>query len=276
MVSAEPVCSVCRRRPAVYKRTYSGQLLCPRCLARSLEKAVRASVGRAGGIRPGSRAAVPLSFSAPHYSLALARLAARVERRFNVELVVLAPRAVEVEAGAPQGVEIVWVDVEPPRGVECDSTCCWRFDSAWAAREALQRKIEYVLLPVTLTDRIIIALEALISGQPCHLAGFEPGYEHPSGVRVVKAFSTVEGEAVSAYVAVEGIRAWAPCAPRSPAKTVLYSIARGRPELEYSFEKALGPVAWAESCGRCRVCGWPAAGDTCPYCRMLGLELPDG
>jgi hypothetical protein len=120
---------------------------------------------------------------------------------------------------------------------------------------------------MTLTDRIIVAVEELLEGDECGVGGFEPGFTHPAGIRVVKAFSSIEGEAVSAYAAARGLLAWPPCRVRSPAKRVLYSVMRGRPELEYSSAKTLLALASWGSCGRCRVCGWPSREPVCRHCR---------
>ncbi|GAB6147872.1 hypothetical protein [Stetteria hydrogenophila] len=270
------LCSVCRRREAFYLRTYSGQRLCAACLRRTLERALRRSISEAGGLPPRSRVVVPVSFTSPHLSLALLDVAVRVERRFGSEVVGVVPREVEVEpegASLPgeQGLSrLVRVSVPPPE--EATLSECIRFDSAWSARVAESLGGNAVLLPLTLTDRVLAMLDSLILGE-AWLASESLLSRSVGGVRVIHAFGTIEGEAVAAYAARMEVRAWSPCRVASPSKKVLYSVAYRRPELEYSALKTISRLAQlAGGFGVCRYCGGFTAGggaSVCPVCERL-------
>ncbi len=261
-------CDVCRRRPAVYYRRYSGQRLCLPCLRRSLEKALRRSIGEAGGLRPGSTVAVAARLSAPHLGGALAELAARVESTFNVRVILMMPEQASLEGPTP-GFDVASVRVDPP-GNGVGLVECLRFEAAWASLHALRLGADAALLPVTITDRILAGLEALVQGWWWALADYSVRREPRAGVPVIYAPSTVEGEALAAYAAARGWRGWAACRPRGASRPVFYSVAQGRPELEYSTVKTLGRLA-AEASGRapgeCPWCGGasPEPG-ACPAC----------
>lgn len=267
------LCDVCGRREAVYFRSYSGQKLCGVCLRRTLERAVRRAVGESGGIPPRSRVVVPISFTAPHASIALVDVASRVERRFGSEIIVLRPREVEVEGSViSEGsyVGVVELSVEPPR--EATLNECLRFDVAWSAKAASSLGGDSVLTPFTLTDRILAALDALISGE-AWLISDSAISRRVGRVRVIHAFGTIEGETVAAYTARLGSTAWSPCRVLSPSKKVFYSIAYRRPELEYSSVKTLSrllSLAWRG--GVCESCGGYTPGSEerlCPVCSKL-------
>ena len=265
------LCDVCRRRPAVYYRTYSGQRLCLPCLRRSLERAVRRSIGEAGGLRPGSTVAVAARLSSPHLGGALAEIAARVESRFNSRVVLMVPGSAALE-GPASGLEVVEVGVEPPEG-PVGFAGCLRFESAWASLHASRLGADVVLLPVTLTDRILTALEALMRGEWWALGDYLVKRGPARGAPVVYAPSAVEGEALAAYAAARGWRGWAACRPAQDSRIVFYSVARGRPELEYSTVKTLGRLA-AEAASRapglCPWCGGPTPSPgPCPSCSRL-------
>ncbi len=274
MVSSVALCDACKRREAVYLRTYSGQKLCKTCLRRTLERAVRRAVSEAGGLPPRSRIVIPVTFTAPHLSLALLDVAARVERRFGSEIVALVPNEVEVfnlSLLNDIGVRVMRLSVSPPK--EASLSECLRFDVAWSAHVASSIGGNAVLLPITLTDRILATLDSIILG----MAWLVPDSiisRNVGSVKIIHAFGTIEGETVAAYVAGMGIEAWSPCKVRSPSKKIFYSIAYKRPELEYSALKTISKLSKLARRGRtCKMCGGPIFGkggeSVCSICERL-------
>jgi len=270
------LCDACKRREAVYLRTYSGQKLCKACLRRTLERAVRKAVSEAGGLPPRSRIVIPVIFTAPHLSLALLDVAAKVERRFGSEIIALVPD--EIEIFNPSllndiGVNVIRLSVSPPKDASLSE--CLRFDVAWSAHVASSIGANAVLLPITLTDRILVALDSLIHGR-VWLISDSIISRNVSTVKVVYAFGTIEGETAAAYVAIArmGMAAWSPCKVRSPSKRVFYSVAYKRPELEYSAFKTISKLSKLARHGvTCNICGgltFSRGGESvCPICERL-------
>lgn len=273
MAGPVKLCDACRRREAVYIRTYSGQKLCIICLRRTLERAVRRAVSEAGGLPPRSSIVVPITFTAPHLSMALVDVASRVERRFGSKIIALLPSEVEVhkiDVLEGSGVEVIHLDVKPPG--EATLNECLRFDAAWSAHIAAAIGADAVFLPVTLTDRILAVLDSLILGETWMMSDSLIS-RRVGSVRVIHAFGIIEGETVAAYAARIGAVAWSPCRVRSPSKKVFYSIAYRRPELEYSAFKTISKLSEAaRRGGDCSVCGGLASGEettVCPICEKL-------
>lgn len=283
--SREPVCSVCRRRPAVYHRTYSGELLCKKCLLRALARSVKKQAGASSVFRPRMRVLVPVSLWAPHLGLALAAALAEATRKLDVDihLAVPAGRKWSVDVGwevlvrlKSMGVSGFWrARVELAGGLPRTLRGCMRLDRAWTAIAARELGADAVGLPVTRTAAILALLDALLSGEPWGVSDAIEDAVYVRGVPEAPLFYNVESEAAAALAAVYGLYAWPPCKPRSLGTKAFSSIARGRPELEFSVHKTLRLLADSISTrdGYCPSCGGLSPdGGLCPYCRAIGLR----
>jgi uncharacterized protein (TIGR00269 family) len=72
------VCSACRERDAFYFRPYSGERLCRKCFAKSVEAKVRATIAKYGMLRFDDRIAVAVSGGKD--SISLMRILAKMEK----------------------------------------------------------------------------------------------------------------------------------------------------------------------------------------------------
>ena len=270
---------MCKRRRPCYKRTYSGDLLCEVCLERALLKAVKRAVGRYKVLEPRSRVLVPITYTAPHLSAALALVITKLEAKFSTEVIIARPKDIaldEVKGWPPEGSKEVLVDVIKD-GVKTNSpSACIRFDRRWSLSLARELGVKAVALPFSRTDLIILSLNALL------VEGIEALSEsldliEVDGVKFFSAFSAVEGEIVSAYVATRSLWFYSDfCEYEVPARKVFFSVAGRRPELEFSRDKTLVPIQRkvAERLHRCKLCGgFVREGELCSYCSSARVEV---
>ncbi len=207
-------------------------------------KAVKRSIGKINVLSPRSRVLVPITFSAPHYSAALSIILSKLEEKFSTQVIILKPNNIIVddipEEWPPRNSQIVDVNIDINNVSSRQSLdFCLTLDKIWSIESARKLNINVVALPYTRTDLIIFALNALLVDGPKALI-HALDYITFNNVKVFSAFSYVEGEVVSAYVAAKRLWFYSDlCHYRIPAKSVFYSIVRGRPELEFSKEKAL-------------------------------------
>ncbi|MCE4624780.1 MAG: hypothetical protein F7C35_02810 [Desulfurococcales archaeon] len=275
-------CSVCGRRQAVYKRTYSGELLCKTCLERAVIKGVRRSLAEAHALRPMMKLLLPLTFSNPLGSLVLASVLPKVERQYNGRVTLALPQSlstdVDEEVLTRSGLDVVHVKLEPERPPSRDPIECWRFDRRWALRTAFQLSQDAIILPLTRTDLNLLLIHTILSGRPEGLSEALPSITWTKPP-IISGLSKLEGEIVAAYSAINKINPPQGCNPDLWAsKELVYSVARRRPELEFSSHKSL--TLLLEGLTRslhprhCRMCGGFTVGngDVCQYCSKLDLN----
>jgi len=75
-----PTCTLCKRRDPVYSRPYSGEKLCAKCFAKSIEDKVKATIARYKMFEPDDRIAVAVSGGKD--SVTLLHILAKFERLF--------------------------------------------------------------------------------------------------------------------------------------------------------------------------------------------------
>ncbi len=272
-------CSICGKRTALYYREYSGHRLCLPCLERILVRRARRTLRSLVRLREDSRLLAPVFLTTPAHSLATALLVAKAEEGFESTLIVAVPEplrgvdALERLAQlSPVTVETMEVDVGVPEGAET-AIHCWRFDRAWSLWLAKRLEVDAVLYPLTRTLANIHGLEALVLGDPHVLGDSLPrlGTEPP----LVSPVYDIEAQALSAYAYLRGVYVGHICNAGLHAKKLYYSIARGRPELEFSSTKTLGVLASSyEPAMRCALCGGYSPSRICPYCSALLGFLP--
>ena len=267
-------CSVCKRRPAVYFRVFSGDRLCLSCLRRQLVRGVKRSVGRTGVFKPRSKIMVPLSLIDPLASLGLADIMARLERDYGsmVVLAVLSDQIRDVrgiEELRKLGVKVeefnVDIDKYPIHMLDCI-----RFERGIYIRIGAMLGVDAIASPLSRTQLALAALDALLSGNPMYWS--ESLDYISSKPPVVAAFSLVEAEAVAAYAVLSGYRGESLCRAKFRSKRVFYSISGRRPELEYSSSKTIEVLSTAASrmLRRCTICYGYSSSDTCMVCNYMG------
>jgi len=280
VVVEAPRCSVCGRR-AVYKRSYSGELLCERCLLRSLARSVKRQASRSGGFRPRMRVLVPAALTAPHLGLALALALHEATRGLDVTVDIAVPAGREWEVYVhPDSLARLmklprarlWKALLRLRRLPSSLRACLRLDRAWSAAAARLIGAGAVGLPVTRTTVILVMLDSLMEGADWGLSDALEESVDINGVHVAPLLYSVEGEAAAALAAAWRLYAWSPCKPRSLSAEAFWSVAGRRPELEFSVQKVVGLLARGSSRARCPLCGGASPGGVCPDCRISGLE----
>jgi len=73
-------CTFCRRRDAIYMRSYSGERLCGKCFTRSIENKVRATIARYDMFKPSDN--IMVAVSGGKDSVTLLHILAKIEREF--------------------------------------------------------------------------------------------------------------------------------------------------------------------------------------------------
>jgi len=275
-------CSVCGRR-AVYRRTYSGELLCERCLLRVLARSVKRQASRSGGFHPSMDVLVPIGLWRPHLGLALTLALHEATSNLNVRIHAVIPsgdgwevsvyRESLAELEALERVSL-WRARLRLRRLPTTLRACIRLERAWSARAARIIGAQAVALPITRTAAVLEVLDTLLRGEAWGLS--EAGEESISidGIAVAPLFYSVECEAASALAATSRLYAWSPCKVEVLASEVVARILQGRPELAFSPLKAVRLLASPlEPQGRCPLCGGftPRPG-LCPDCEYVGLE----
>ncbi len=86
-----PLCDMCSRKPAFYLAPSSGKRICPSCMEKMINKAIKASLRRAS-LRPKSVIGVVIPFGRVIEGAMLAHLVSKIEARFNTIVVVIYPR----------------------------------------------------------------------------------------------------------------------------------------------------------------------------------------
>ncbi len=93
-MSATPKCSACKRRVPFFHRVYSGERLCRKCFAESVERKVRATVAKYKMLNHNDRLAIAVSGGKD--SISLLTILAKMEKRY--------PRASLVAVTVDEGI----------------------------------------------------------------------------------------------------------------------------------------------------------------------------
>ena len=265
---------MCKRRPAVFLRTYSGEKLCTKCLETALEKGVFRSLARPRILKPKSRLLVPVYLSLPSFSLAIARTITRIEKSFGSEVILALPTS--IKARTPQDLKVVEVDINVDR-LPSDAISCLRLEKRWSLSIARSLGADAVVIPLTRTLMNLIMLNALLAGRPEGVSEAEP-WTTSAEPPIISGLWAVESELVAAYIALKDLYTDPVCRlDLSLAKKVFYSVAGRRPELEFSSAKSLsllekGLDSVMERCPLCA--GYTLPGEKpCRYCSSTTLEV---
>lgn len=273
-------CDVCRRRDAVYLRTYSGHKLCLPCLEKILARTVKRAIGESHLLEPRPKILVPIRPSAPAHSLAILALLSRVEKKFDATLGVLLPSQLrgreEVSRGieyAGKNVKVEVIEANTPLPSTSDAVACIRFERAWSLHYARKWGADAVAFPVSRTCMNLIGVEALLSGRIEALSESLPILDWARPPVLASAYY-IEAEALTAYAYLRGLHSSPLCNLYIPAKTPLLSIMGRRPELEFSSHKTIMRIAERlRGMERCRVCGgFTREGSICRYCEETGAS----
>ncbi len=254
-------------REIVYYRTYSGEKLTRKQLKRALIRGVKRSLGESGLLKPKAALGVLVPDVNPLGGLVLLDAISVVERSYGGSVVPIINSNIEYNYNINEFNKIFFYNIEKINFN--DIIHCWREERAAGLRIASREALDALIIPLTRTDSNLIMIESMLRGEPEALSEALPTLPH-THPPVISGLSKLEGEIVAAYAAVFKLYAWrGQCRSRlRDARELYYSIAVGRPELEFSSHKTLqlfsrGTLRY----GVCKRCGgFTRQGELCRYC----------
>ncbi|BAN90597.1 ATPase [Aeropyrum camini] len=264
-----PMCSLCRVRPAVYYRRFSGHRLCRRCMKTALERGVKRSLRGSNVFRPGVSILVYPSATNPPASLAFARLVGLVERSYGARVYAVLPSYIKVYSGLGllrDSVELVELPAQVERAAERLESVVWaprllRLERGLASVAAELLGLDAAVLPITRTVIGMIGVEALISASLHYMWDLDAP-QAGGGRPVVLGLRNVEAEFITGYAALERFDASSRVKPKYSFKYVYKALVTDdKPELEFSSASTISLLARALEGGKCRckACGAPIA-----------------
>ena len=309
MSTAAAKCSACKRRESFFRRVYSGERLCKRCFAESIEEKVRATIAKYKMLNYNDRVAVAVSGGKD--SISLLQVLAKMERKYPRATLV----AVTVDEGI-KGYRDEALDIAASNckklGIEHHSVSfkqlydytldeiverirqkgnqltpcafCGVLRRKALNIAALEVKANKIATGHTLDDEVQTSMLNIFHGDVPKLAAEKPVTDqvHPRLVQKVKPFCEVPERESALYAYVKGVSFQSkPCpyageAMRNDIRNMLNRIEERHAGTMYtvykSMEKMRPAIASTAVKGKfmeCKECGEPAAGELCMACQML-------
>jgi uncharacterized protein (TIGR00269 family) len=308
-MSAQPKCSGCKRKEPFFYRIYSGERLCKRCFAESIERKTRATIARYKMLSYNDRVAIAVSGGKD--SISLLTVLAKMEKKYpRASLVAVTvdegikgyrDEALEIAAANCQklGIEHHSVSFKQLYGYTLDeivvrirergselTPCAYcgvlrRKALNLAAMDVHANKIA---TGHTLDDEVQTSLLNIFHGDLPKIAAEKPITDqiHPRLIQKVKPFCEIPERESALYAYVKGVKFQStPCpyaseAMRNDIRTLLNRIeerhAGTKQTVFKSFEKlrpALAELSLKGEVKVCRLCGEPSAGELCMACQLL-------
>ncbi len=302
-------CSACKRKEPFFHRIYSGERLCKRCFAGSIEEKVRATIAKYKMLGYNDRVAVAVSGGKD--SVTLMQVLAKMERNY--------PRATLVAVTVDEGIrgyrdealEIVAENcrklgienhlvsfkqlfgytldeiVQRARAKNNQLTPC-AFCGVLRRKAlniaALEVKANKIATGHTLDDEVQTSMLNIFHGDVPKLAAGKPITDqvHPRLIQKVKPLCEVPERESALYAYVKGVSFQStPCpyageAMRNDIRNLLNRIEERHAGTMYtvfkSIEKlrpAISATAEKGEFKECRECGEPAASELCMACQLL-------
>jgi uncharacterized protein (TIGR00269 family) len=302
-------CIACKRKESFFHRAYSGERLCKKCFAESIEDKVRATIVRYKMLSYNDRVAVAVSGGKD--SLSLLEVLAKMERKYPRATLVAVTvdegisgyrdEALEITAKTCKRLRIphhvvsfkqlygYTLDeiVKRIRKRDSELTPCafcgvLRRKAMNAA--ALEVKADKIATGHTLDDEVQTSLMNIFHGDASKLASEKPVTEqvHPRLVQKIKPFCEVPERESALYAYVKGIAFQStPCpyagdALRNDIRALLNRMEERHAGTKFTVFKsierirpALAGLAEKGEFHECSECGNPSAGDVCMACQLL-------
>jgi uncharacterized protein (TIGR00269 family) len=278
-------CTICKRREAFFSRPYSGEKLCKKCFARSIEDKVRATIAKYGMLRFSDRVAVAVSGGKD--SLSLLHVLARIERNH--------PRTSLIAVTVDEGIkgyrdegytldEIVKRQKQEGRNSVTSCGYCGVLRRKALNLAARTVKADKLATGHTLDDETQTILLNIFHGDVFRLAREKPITDevHMKLVRRIKPLCEIPERETALYAYIKKVRFQSsPCPYASEALrndvrmmlnrmeerhagtkfTVFRAIERIRPAIEEAAKE--------EGLMECEECGEPTSEKVCRTCQML-------
>lgn len=305
-------CTACRRRQAFYMRQYSGEKLCRRCFAESIEEKVRVTIGKYKMFEVDDRIAVAVSGGKD--SVSLLHILAKIEEDFpkssvcavTVDEGISGYRAeavmIAAESCSKLGVEQLTLSFKELYGHTMDgiveetrhgklTPCAYCGVLRRRALNVAGRKAgaDKIATAHTLDDEIQTFLLNVIHGDPLRITRSRPRYdrEETGLVRRVKPFCEVLERESALYAYVKELPFQeVPCpyareALRNDVRHTLNRLERKHPGMKYTIYSSMVKIREAMKgtveeipLKSCEDCGEPTTGTLCQACTMI-RELRD-
>jgi cytoplasmic tRNA 2-thiolation protein 1 len=309
MSSSAAKCSACKRKEPFFHRNYSGERLCKKCFAKSIEAKVRATIVKYKMLSYNDHVAVAVSGGKD--SLSLLEVLAKMERNY--------PRATLVAVTVDEGIagyrdealEITEktckrlriphyvVSFKQLYGYTLDeiverirkrgsqlTPCafCGVLRRKAMNAAALEVKADKIATGHTLDDEVQTSLMNIFHGDVPKLASEKPVTErvHPRLVQKIKPFCEIPEKESALYAYVKGIVFQnTPCpyageALRNDIRSMLNRMEERHAGTKFTVFKsierlrpALDGLAEKGEFKECQQCGDPASGDVCVACQLL-------
>jgi len=303
------MCTICRRRQAVFMRPYSGERLCRKCFLESIEGKVRATIAKYDMFEPDDK--IMIAVSGGKDSVSLLHILAKIEEAYPKASLC----AVTVDEGIrgyrdealkyavkncrKLGVEHTVTSFKELYGVRLDdlvkmlrekqgglTPCAYcgvlrRRALNVVAREAGVSKLATAH---NLDDEAQTILLNILHGDAPRIARVKPvlAERHPKLVKRVKPLCEVPEKETALYAYLKKIEfqskpcPYASTALRNDIRTMLNRMEEKHAGVKFtifrSIERirpALEKTAKAEKLRDCKMCGEPTTEETCKPCRML-------
>lgn len=302
-------CSICKRKEAFFFRRYSGEKLCRKCFAESIEEKVRATIAKYKMFNFDDRIAVAVSGGKD--SVSLLHILAKIERDY--------PKASLVAITVDEGIrgyrdEALEIAVENCRKLGIDHyTVSFKELYGYTLDEIVEKtvktkseltpcaycgvlrrralniaardlKADKIATAHTLDDETQTVLLNIFHGDVLRIAREKPvtDEKHPKLVQKVKPFCEIPEKETALYAYVKKIRFQStPCpyaqeALRNDIRVMLNRIEEKHAGTKFTIFKAIEKIRPAlekisekEGLGKCAECGEPTTEKTCKTCQML-------
>ncbi len=309
MSSSPPKCSACKRKEPFFHRVYSGERLCKRCFAGSIDEKVRATIAKYKMLNYNDRVAVAVSGGKD--SISLLQILSKMERKY--------PRATLVAVTVDEGIRgyrdealkiaasnCMKLDIEHhsvsfkqlygytldeiverirERGNQLTPCAfCGVLRRKALNIAAIEVEANRIATGHTLDDEVQTSLLNIFHGDVPKLAAEKPITDqvHPRLVQKVKPLCEVPERESALYAYLKGVSFQStPCpyageALRNDVRNLLNRIEERHSGTMYtvykSIEKlrpAIAATTKKSDFKECKKCGDPATGELCMACQML-------
>jgi len=274
-----PICTLCRRRDAIYMRAYSGEKLCAKCFTKSIENKVKSTISKHDMFKHDDKIAVAVSGGKD--SVTLLHILAKIEGKFpkaslyavTVDEGIRGYRDEALKLAAENcrklGVKHVVISFKELFDIKLDelvkllterskrqtnvlSPCAYcgvlrRRALNLAAREA---KADKLVLAHNLDDEVQTILLNIMHGDALRIARVKPALEekHPMFVPRVKPLSEVPEKEIAFYAYLNKIKfqsapcPFAPTALRTDIRTMLNRIEEKHAGTKFTVFKSIDKI----------------------------------
>jgi uncharacterized protein (TIGR00269 family) len=278
------LCTLCRRKDAVFGRSYSGEQLCGRCFCKSIEDKVRRAISKYKMLGPKDRIMVAVSGTVDEgirdYRDEALKIAERNCRKLGIDHAVA---SFKEQYGYELDEIVELVQRRGERGLTPCSYCgvLRRKALNTMAREAGVNKL---VTAHSLDDETQTMLLNLIHGDPLRIARSKPvsSLIHPKLVQRVKPLCQVPEKEVAFYAYLSKIEfqcipcPYAQTALRNDIRSMLNSMEHKHAGTSYTIFNSMERIrpaleAFTEEVKlhNCKMCGEPTVDNLCRPCQLL-------